>query len=156
MSQISYHRNPNCAQFPLLRLIKYVLQRQRYRCNTIIMNSSERKVKKNVLVAPSCPTLCHPTDCGLPAPSVFGILQARILEQVTIFFSNNLKKQNKTKQENPGAQSYRRGKRNLSDESQRRAESQEESTRNISRLLLRFQVSLRLLYTITIFKIDNQ
>ena len=98
MSQISYHRNPNCAQFPLLRLIKYVLQRQRYRCNTIIMNSSERKVKKNVLVAPSCPTLCHPTDCGLPAPSVFGILQARILEQVTIFFSNNLKKQNKTKQ----------------------------------------------------------
>ena len=39
-----------------------------------------RKVK--VLVAQSCPTLCHPMDC-----SVHGILQVRILEWVAIPFS---------------------------------------------------------------------
>ena len=33
-----------------------------------------------VLVAQSCPTLCHPMDCSLPGFSVHGILQARILE----------------------------------------------------------------------------
>ena len=30
----------------------------------------------------SCPTLCHPVDCGLPGSSVHGIFQARILEWV--------------------------------------------------------------------------
>ena len=35
-----------------------------------------------------CPTLCDPTDCGLPGSSVHGILQARILEWVAISFSN--------------------------------------------------------------------
>ena len=39
------------------------------------------------LVAQSCPTLCDPVDCSLPGFSVHGILQARILEWVTIFFS---------------------------------------------------------------------
>ena len=38
-------------------------------------------------VAQSCPTLCDPMDCSLPAFSVHGILQARILEWVTISFS---------------------------------------------------------------------
>ena len=32
----------------------------------------------------SCPTLCHPMDCSLPASSVYGIFQARILEWVAI------------------------------------------------------------------------
>ena len=32
----------------------------------------------------SCPTLCHPRDCSPPRPSVHGILQARILEWVTM------------------------------------------------------------------------
>ena len=32
----------------------------------------------------SCLTLCDPMDCSLPAFSVHGILQARILEQVAI------------------------------------------------------------------------
>ena len=36
-----------------------------------------------VLVAQSCPTLCYPIDWT----SVHGILQARILEWVTILFS---------------------------------------------------------------------
>jgi len=37
-----------------------------------------------------CPTLCNPVDCRLPAFSVHGILQARILEWVTISFSTDL------------------------------------------------------------------
>ena len=32
-------------------------------------------------------TLCNPMDCSLPGSSVHGILQARILEWVAIFFS---------------------------------------------------------------------
>ena len=43
--------------------------------------------KVKVLVAPSCPTLCDPMDCTPPGSSVHGILQARILEWVTIPFS---------------------------------------------------------------------
>ena len=40
-----------------------------------------------VLIAQSCPIFCNPIDCSLPGPSVPGILQARILEWVTISFS---------------------------------------------------------------------
>ena len=43
-------------------------------------NRVEEGEKK--LVVQSCPTLCNPTDCSLPASSVYGILQARILEWV--------------------------------------------------------------------------
>ena len=39
-----------------------------------------------VLVTQSCPTLCDPMDCS-PSDSAHGILQARILEWVAIFFS---------------------------------------------------------------------
>ena len=39
------------------------------------------------LVAQSCLTLCDPMDCSLPGFSVYGILQARILDWVTISFS---------------------------------------------------------------------
>ena len=38
-------------------------------------------------VAQSCPTLCDPVDWSLPGFSIHGILQARILEWVTISFS---------------------------------------------------------------------
>ena len=38
-------------------------------------------------VAQSCPTLCDPMDYSLPGSSVHGILQARILEWATIYFS---------------------------------------------------------------------
>ena len=44
-------------------------------------------LKVKVLVAQSCPTLCDPRDCSLPGSSVHGILQARILEWVSIPFS---------------------------------------------------------------------
>ena len=37
-----------------------------------------------VFVAQSCPTLCDPGDCSLLGSSVHGILQARILEWVTV------------------------------------------------------------------------
>ena len=40
-----------------------------------------------VLVAQSCPTLCHLMDCSPPGSSVHGILQARILEWVAMPFS---------------------------------------------------------------------
>ena len=40
-----------------------------------------------VKVTQSCPTLCDPMDCSLPASSVHGILQARILGWVTVPFS---------------------------------------------------------------------
>ena len=42
-----------------------------------------------VSVAQLCLTLCDPMDCSLPGSSVHGILQARILEWVTMPFSNN-------------------------------------------------------------------
>ena len=35
----------------------------------------------------SCPTLCIPMDCSLAGSSIYGILQARILESVAISFS---------------------------------------------------------------------
>ena len=35
----------------------------------------------------ACPTLCNLVDCGLPSSSVYGILQAEILEWVAIFSS---------------------------------------------------------------------
>ena len=38
-------------------------------------------------VTQSCSTLCNPMDCSLPGFSVHGILQARILEWITISFS---------------------------------------------------------------------
>ena len=38
-------------------------------------------------VAQSCPTLGDPVGCSPPAPSVHGILQARVLEQVAVPFS---------------------------------------------------------------------
>ena len=40
-----------------------------------------------VLVAPSCPTLCHPVDYRPPVSSVHGVLQARILEWTVTSFS---------------------------------------------------------------------
>ena len=39
-------------------------------------------------VAQSCLILCDPVDCSSPGSSVYGILQAKILEWVAISFSN--------------------------------------------------------------------
>ena len=45
------------------------------------------KVKSESEVAQSCPTLSDPTECCLPASSVHGIFQTRVLEWVAIAFS---------------------------------------------------------------------
>ena len=45
------------------------------------------KVAVLCLVTQSCPTLCDSMDCSLPGSSIYGILQARILEWVPISFS---------------------------------------------------------------------
>ena len=42
------------------------------------------KVKSESEVTQSCPTLRDPMDCSLPDSSIHGILQARVLEWVTI------------------------------------------------------------------------
>ena len=39
------------------------------------------------LVTQSCLTFCNSMDCSLPGSSIFGILQARVLEWVAIPFS---------------------------------------------------------------------
>ena len=46
------------------------------------------KVKNESEVAQSCLTLRDPMDCSLPGSSIHGIFQARVLEWVTISFSN--------------------------------------------------------------------
>ena len=45
------------------------------------------KVKSESEDAQSCLTLSDPMDCSLPGSSVYGILQARVLEWVAIAFS---------------------------------------------------------------------
>ena len=45
------------------------------------------KVKSEREVAQSCPTLSDPMDCSLPACSIHGIFQARVLEWGAIAFS---------------------------------------------------------------------
>ena len=52
-----------------------------------IMDSMDMKSQSESEVAQSCPTLCNPVGCSPPGTSVHGILQARILEWVAIFFS---------------------------------------------------------------------
>ena len=46
------------------------------------------KVKSESEFSQSCPTLSNPMDCNLPGSSTHEILQARILEWVTIAFSD--------------------------------------------------------------------
>ena len=48
------------------------------------------KVKSQSEVAQSCPTPSNPMDYSLTGPSVHGIFQARVLEWVTIAFSDIL------------------------------------------------------------------
>ena len=46
------------------------------------------KVKSESEVTQSCLTLSDPMDCSLPGSSIHGILQARVLEWVSIAFSS--------------------------------------------------------------------
>ena len=60
-------------------------------CEITESDASEQSLREQGLCCATslqpCPTLCHPMDCSLPGSSAHGILQARILEQVAIFFS---------------------------------------------------------------------
>ena len=49
-----------------------------------VSNSWPRSTCRCCLVVPSCPVLCEPMVCSLPASSVHGIFQIRILKQVAI------------------------------------------------------------------------
>ena len=46
------------------------------------------KVKSESEVAQLCPTLSDPMDCSPPDSSIHGIFQAKVLEWVTIAFSD--------------------------------------------------------------------
>ena len=46
--------------------------------------------EKKVLVTQFCLTLCDPMDCSQSGSSVYGILQARLLEWVAIPFSRGI------------------------------------------------------------------
>ena len=51
----------------------------------LVLNQSS-SLSEGVIVTQSCQTLCNPMDCSPPGSSVYGILQARILEWVAISF----------------------------------------------------------------------
>ena len=57
-----------------------------YNCQGMQLQANHRFCHRGGLVTQSCPTLCNPMDCN-PGSPVHGILQARILEWVTTFFS---------------------------------------------------------------------
>ena len=48
------------------------------------------KVKSESEVAQSHPNLCNPMDCSLPASSIHGIFQARVLQWGATAFSGHL------------------------------------------------------------------
>ena len=57
------------------------------RLNIVKMLNTPQTDTLCVLVAQSCPTLCHPMDCSPPGSSIYGIFQARILEWAAISYS---------------------------------------------------------------------
>ena len=66
-------------------------------CHTAVTNTILLNHYVCVLVVQSCPTLCDPMDCSLLGSPVHGILQARILEWVTIpFFRGSSRPRNWT------------------------------------------------------------
>ena len=67
-----------CPEFGnLCTLLPQVVLRSKHYIFPIILGG---------LISQSCPTLCDPMDGSLAGSSVHGILQARILEWVAIFF----------------------------------------------------------------------
>ena len=52
--------------------------------NTVKVSNTPQIDTLCVLVAQSCPTLCHPMDCSPPGSSIYGIFQVRILERVAM------------------------------------------------------------------------
>ena len=78
-------------------LFKYLLNgcTQRHSFHTYL---TVMLVEKKELVAQLCLNVCNPIDCSLPGISVYGILQARILEQAAIFlYRGSSKPRDRTK-----------------------------------------------------------
>ena len=71
-----------------------------------LSTGQEVAMKEKVLVAQACLTLSNLIDCGPPSSSVHGILQARILERVTIPFSREGLPDPGTKPQSPTVQAY--------------------------------------------------
>ena len=78
-------KGQSSSQFPKTVLLKTVLAMGQLHSSLVLV--SEVKWSD---VAQLCSTLCDPMDCSPPGSSVHGILQARILEWVTISFSRDL------------------------------------------------------------------
>ena len=53
----------------------------------LLLNLYQPNFRLSQLVAQLCPIICGPIGCSPPGSSVYGILQARTLEWVAIFFS---------------------------------------------------------------------
>ena len=81
--------------FPILDLFITRYFKLRYRLHT---------VKGKLVVAQFSPTLGNPMDCSPPHSSVHGILKARILDWVAIFFS---KRSSQPRDRTPGLLHYR-------------------------------------------------
>ena len=80
------------SQLPIHQLAETFSRPHLSRLRSLHWNSSfpsslHKKVKVEVLVTQSCPTLCDPMDYSPPGSSVRGILQARILGLGAIPFS---------------------------------------------------------------------
>ena len=60
------------------------------RFKEMLVKVSKFFTDNEVIVTQSCLTLCEPMDCSLPGSFVYGILQARILEWVSISFPGDL------------------------------------------------------------------
>ena len=54
---------------------------------SMTLKDSQEGWSESESVIQLCPAVCNPMDCSLPGSSVHGILQARILEWVTVAFS---------------------------------------------------------------------
>ena len=82
-------RTDSFEKTPMLGKIEGRRRRGQHRMRWLdgIMDSMDMKSQSESEVAQSCPTLCNPVGCSPPGTSVHGILQARILEWVAIFFS---------------------------------------------------------------------
>ena len=83
-----FHSNAavNKTNKNLCLLETYILVRQRKSSNMqkVVFHDCTAGCAKLLQL---CPILCDPMDCSLPASSVHGISQARILESVAISFS---------------------------------------------------------------------
>ena len=67
---------------------KFLLPEITYMLSSIVLGYKHHDGSAAAKLLQSCPTLCDPTDVSPPGSPVPGILQARTLEWVAIFFSN--------------------------------------------------------------------